>query len=435
MNKTKYILLLKCFYYLTPRFFREQYSDSARFYNDLFKKIQNKYYRQQYSYYILVDEIKELKNNFNILFEMDNRKSKTNEIIIYEKNKKKYKLPSITNDVLDIKIGIFNEVTIIGCTDALVYDDYLYHQELLAMDEYHDLKRWDIFVDFSKKDKNTISLNNSSSSIFNAKSTMYITLLKEHSLNYYHWITENIPRLILILEVLSKDDSMIKNNKITVLIDQGMPIQCKEVIDLIMPFEYAIVEVSKGKRCICNNLLYCSPLWQSLDNTSRKLNHSEFFVDKYALELVYRTIRKNTLLDKKPPTRKIYLRRKPSQMRSILNNDKVEKYMRLNDFEMVDTAKMSFVEQVKLFHEAKLVVGASGATFTNILFMQVKTKAIIFFPSHPSVNHGIFQPLADVANVNLVHYKTIPQDYESIHSNFMVDLDKIDFLLGESIGL
>ena len=48
---------------------------------------------------------------------------------------------------------------------------------------------------------------------------------------------------------------------------------------------------------------------------------------------------------------------------------------------------------------------------------------------HPSVNHGIFQPLADVSCIDLIHYHTIPQDINSIHSNFMVDLDKIDVLI------
>ena len=56
-------------------------------------------------------------------------------------------------------------------------------------------------------------------------------------------------------------------------------------------------------------------------------------------------------------------------------------------------------------------------------------KAIIFFPSHPSINHGIFQPLADVSGIDFIHYHTIPKDMKSIHSDFMVDLDKINLLL------
>jgi len=433
MNRTKYTILLKSIYYLMPRIIREQYNDSARFYIDLYQKIKNKYIKQNYSYYVLVDEINKLKNNFEILLEIDNRNSTINEIVIYEKNKGLYKIPPITNKVLNVKVGVFDEVTVIGSTDALLYDYKLYHQELLAMEEHHDLKRKDIFIDFNKKDKNIISLNNNNNQILDDENTIYITLLKEHSINYYHWITENIPRFILMLDVLSRNNNLIKDKKITLLVDQGMPNQCKEILDLIIPFSHNIIEIKKGQRSVCKNLIYCSPFWQSLDNTSGILNRAEFFIDKYAIELVLKAIRKNIKLDKKSASRKVYLRRKSSQMRSILNKDAVEKHMKLNGFEIVETAKMSFVEQVKLFHEAKIVVGASGATFTNILFMQPLSKAIIFFPSHPSINHGMFQPLADISNIDFIHYHTLPQDNKSIHSNFMVDLDTIDTLLMEKV--
>ena len=431
MNRTKYILLLKCFYYLIPRFFREQYNDSIRFYMDLISKIKDKGMLQSHSNYIMVGDIVELTNKFSILHKETNRKSNLNVITIYQKDKGLYELEAVSENVLDINLGIFEKVSILGSTDALFYDDYLFHQELLAMEEHHDLKRHDIFTGFNSTHKHVVSLKNSKKRIYNDKNTVYISLLKEHSVNYYHWITENIPRLILIIKELKKNEDIVENKSVVLFIDEKMPKQCRDILNIIFPFKFRIEEVEKGAICECENLIYCSPLWQSLDNTSGSLNHKEFFVDKYAIELVYKSIKDHIKFDAKPAYRKIYLRRRPSQMRAIINNDNVEAYMISNGFEIVETDKMTFREQVKLFHEAKIIVGASGATFTNILFMQSSTKAIIFFPSHTSINHGIFQPLADVADINLIHYKTIPKHDESIHSNFMVDLGKINFLLGE----
>ncbi len=375
--------------------------------------------------YIFVNNILDLKNNFQILSENKNRISTLNKVIIDSQSA----LPSITEDVLDISVGVFDKVSIIGGTDALIYEDKLFHQELSMMKEQHDLKQLEIFLNFNIKNKQTLSTSTYKKvRIFDNKNVIYISLLKEHSINYYHWITENIPRLVLSIKEI-ENKTQLKEKQIVLFIDENMPTQCIEIIDLIMPFEYSIEYIKKAELCKCSNLLYCSPLWNALDNTSGILDHKEFFVDKYALELVHKAIHENLKLDSKPASRRIYLRRKPSQMRSILNNDKVEAYMKSNDFEIIETDTMSFVEQVRLFHEAKIVVGASGATFTNILFMQALSKAIIFFPSHPSINHGIFQPLADVSNIDLIHYHTIPKDMKSIHSDFMVDLDKIEFLL------
>ena len=433
MNKIKKQLYLtaKAFYYLLPKAIRNQYSDSVPFYKKLIKDLIQRSVGDKLFYYIITDNIAKLTNNFKILSELKDRTSTIKGSAIYPHNEKMFTLPSITENVLDVKIVIFDNVSVIGSTDALVVGDYIFHQELLMMKKHHDLKRFDIFVNFNVEQKQFVAVNIKNVNIYNEKDTIYISLLKEHSINYYHWITENIPRLVLILKELSKIErkEIIKNKKVIFLIDEGMPKQCIEIINLIVPFEFLIREVKKGEMCQCSNLIYCSPFWQSLDNTKGDLDSKEFFVDRYAIELVDKAIKDNVKLSTKPADRKIYLRRKPSQARSILNNEQVEAYMKSNDFEIIETDKMSFVEQVKLFHEAKLVVGASGATFTNILFMQPSTKAIIFYPSHPSVNHGIFQPLADVSEINLIHYKTIAQDMESIHSNFFIDLHKLDKLL------
>ena len=170
-----------------------------------------------------------------------------------------------------------------------------------------------------------------------------------------------------------------------------------------------------------------------MDNTTGNIpKHEEFFLDMYALKLVHDAIQNkfNQInSEKKEPKRKIYLQRKPTQMRSIINYEEVENFMIEESFEILDTSNLSFIEQVKLFSEAKIVIGASGATFTNLLYMQNNTVAINFYPSHPATNHGIFQPLADVSGVKLIHYKTIPVDHKSIHSNFMVDLNIIQNIL------
>lgn len=436
-NKLLY-LVGKFFYYMLPKFIRAQYDDSANFYIELFQKIKTKVFQSnikitlgdQVIGYTFIYDLVKLNTQAQRLLTIENRTSTIHGSKIYTRDSELKVLDTITESVLDIHIFLFNQVSILGSTDALIYKGTIYHQELLHMQEHHDLKRGDIFVYLDRKKKDFVAINVKHTKIYDNENSIYISLLKEHSINYYHWITENIPRLVLIAGELDKQENqvIVENKNIVLLVDDGIPQQCLEMIEVVFSYDYSIQKIKKGELCQCNNLIYCSALWQSLDNTKGILDYREFFVDNYAIELVHNAILDSLKIEENPH-RKIYLRRKPSQLRTIINYNQIETYMRENNFEIIETDKMSFKEQVVLFAQAKLVVGASGAAFTNILFMQPKTKAIIFYPDHLSVNHGIFQPLAGVAGIRLIHFQTIAQDLKSVHSNFFVDLHRLESLL------
>lgn len=441
MSKIKKIIymLLKSIYYLLPKIIREQYSDSKVFYINLLRKINSRVtvVDNNLEIFKLESSLSCLELEFTTLNSITNRTSQLSGAILFDKTGKYTQLEGIEESVLDIKIYHFKFASVLGNTDALIDDYSIYHQELLAMEKHHDLKRGDIFTYVDRVDKSSIYIKKIGQKDLKDKDTLYISLLKEHSQNYYHWITEVIPKVVIVMQELSKNENLVisKDKHISFLIDEYLPKQCLEILKILVSFKYSLVVIKKGELCRCENLVYCSPFWQSLDNTSGKLQLKEFFVDKYGLELVRNALfSKLKLLKDKKPFRKIYLKRKATQLRSIINMNQVENFFIKNGFEMIETEKMTFAEQVKLFYETKLVIGASGATFTNLLFMQPETKAVIFYPSHPSANHGIFQPLADVSGVKFIHYKTIPVDEKSIHSNFMVDLSRIRIILEDDEG-
>ena len=68
-------------------------------------------------------------------------------------------LRAITGSVLDLNLFFFEKIILLGGTDALVYKNRLYHQELLAMKDCHDLKQADIFLFFNEKIKYDVFLN------------------------------------------------------------------------------------------------------------------------------------------------------------------------------------------------------------------------------------------------------------------------------------
>jgi len=430
LSRFFYISAKAC-YKMLPEFIRLRYRERILVFLNQLRKIKFKLSNTRYD---LVQSIDALDIPTKLLTSIQNRSSTLGMQTLVSQDGSIKQLPKIEDSTLDVHLYLFKEITLLGGTDALIKKNKLYHQELLAMEENHDLKRKDVFFLFDKNKKKEVFLVPYTKKNLDNKNILYISLLKEHATNYYHWMTEIMPRAIFSCQTLKYDNTkMVEGKKIVFLIDEHIPKQCLEALTFCIDLPFTTEVVYKNELLTCNNLIYCSPFWQSLDNTTGSVpNHKEFFLDMYALRLVHDAVQNKFSQkdsDKKEPIRKIYLQRKPTQMRSIVNYEEVENFMIQENFEILDTSNLSFIEQVKLFSEAKIVIGASGATFTNLLYMQNNTVAINFYPSHPATNHGIFQPLADVSGVKLIHYKTIPVDDKSLHSNFMVDLNIIQNIL------
>ncbi len=422
---------------LFPKFIREQYSETYWLYKSTFTYIKGYINSRIHKEYILVNNIDNLKVEKRLLFTKNNRKSLVNAPLLSTKKGDKFKI-KLEDSICDINIYMLKNAFVCGGTDLIGDKNSFYHYELLKMEPQHDLKAHDILgkVNFQNygninvlsdlldlKDKYMIFSNKS---IKLNDETIYISLLKEHSINYYHWTTEVLPRLIAVLNVLKANDIVIDD--CTILIDEGMPKQIFEMISIVIDTEVKIKIIKRSNIVFCKRIIYCTPLWLSLDNTTGIANpKKEFFLDRYALDIVKDKLISQLNIDVSKPMRKIYLQRLNNKLRPISNLDSLETMLERLGFEFIDVSNLTFREQVILFSETNIVVGVSGAAFTNILYMTDKSYAISLYPSVKSTNYYVFQPLADCAGVNLVHFLTkAKKGEENVHSEASVDITRLE---------
>jgi capsular polysaccharide biosynthesis protein len=86
--------------------------------------------------------------------------------------------------------------------------------------------------------------------------------------------------------------------------------------------------------------------------------------------------------------------RNDATVRRIVNEEPLVKALAPFGFEAVCCGGMSFADQVRLFSEAKIIVGPHGGGLTNIVFAQPGATVIEVFP--PSYINGCFWALSDV---------------------------------------
>ncbi len=430
----KYALIsLKSLYYLFPRVVREQYVDSVRFYCGLISRFSGSGFKVKKVE--LVSEVESLCSNCDKVFEIEGRNTSILAPNVFIEGLKCTRQP-ISSNLYDLKFYRLRDVFVLGETDAVIYKNRMYHQELYSMGNNHDLKQPDIFNKNKNKNKKDdwdykIKYKNN---ILTINDTC-ISLLKEHSSNYYHCLTEIATRLVALLENMNVEVKIVN-----ILVDENVPTQAIDcfthILNRYKKFEYQILTVEKGQLIRCRDLVFCTPTWLSLDNTKYLPNvKSEFLISSKDIELTRSALAGLLPAHSETPKRRIYLQRDNRGLRTITNIAQVERLLYKYNFEFVNPAHLSFLEQVELFSKAEIVIGASGAAFTNLLFMAPSSKAILLYPSAQCTNYYIFQPLADASGVELIHVLTVPEDTSgSLHGDASVNIQELQLLLNQYVS-
>ena len=86
--------------------------------------------------------------------------------------------------------------------------------------------------------------------------------------------------------------------------------------------------------------------------------------------------------------RRLFISRRNAPKRRLVNEDELEQTLSLHGFEIIESDKLSFPDEVRLFSEAEAIVGPHGAGMTNALFAPEGCKILeIFDPQDVKANN------------------------------------------------
>jgi len=172
--------------------------------------------------------------------------------------------------------------------------------------------------------------------------------------NYYHFVTELIPKLLLLLDENVSFDQIIGGRS-----NQG---KLKEML-YFLELGHIEVGISEGNHLyqFQNSIVpsYISPA-----------------ISPYKVRLYEKFVRSKIRFN---PSRKIYISRSKAKIRKLTNESEVTKVLKDYGFEIVYLESMSFLEQIELFSQAEIVMSVHGAALTNILFCDKSVKIVELF--------------------------------------------------------
>jgi len=244
--------------------------------------------------------------------------------------------------------------------------------------------------------------------------------------NYFHFIHEVLGRLAL-LEMQS-----IEYDWLYIAYDTPM---IKKILSLWGIDPAKIISPIDNNYCVQADELIVPSL---VLNTNVRFNHMGALIHPKTMQYVQNKLVKNAITKKLDTSfsSKVFISRKDSSGRGILNEDEIFKLFEPLGFVRYELSKMTLEQQVLLFQNAEVVVGEHGAGFTNIVFCKPKTIVIELFQA---LVDTCFWWLSRALNLQYFPIKTFDMDtsyvanwrhaewkmYEACSSNKHVPLDNI----------
>lgn len=251
-----------------------------------------------------------------------------------------------------------------------------------------------------------------------------ISLAANMSGNYYHFMFEVASKLYY-LSKLNIDKT------IPLLVDEAVlkvP-QMVEVLQILNSEQRKILPVKPYVKYNVGQLIVFSKPHIVVPNLMKgAIDRVENYVfDSNVLCWMRDRVLNSALGESKATPKRIFLTRKGLNKRSC-NEQDLEPVLRKYDFSFIDTGMLSAVEQARLFSNADVIVGSSGAAFTNLLFCKSGTKAIIFMPVKSSLS--CFSSLASAMGVSTVYFSDNHLSNASIHQkHFSIDVEELEHYL------
>jgi len=210
--------------------------------------------------------------------------------------------------------------------------------------------------------------------------------------NYFHWLFDILPKIIIT-------KSLISLNKIDYFYMPELQEFQKRTLSLLGIKNYKIIDSKKHKHIEATKILIPDHPWYFKGTIFNEANSIPGWIVKW--------LRKSFLKFKGKQTKslKIFIDRSESKYPhcKLINNNEIKKLLSKRGFKILQTGKLDFLSQVKLFNNAKFVIGPHGAAFSNLVFCRPKTKVIEIKPRKQPNNYKKISILNNLnyAQINL----------------------------------
>jgi len=208
------------------------------------------------------------------------------------------------------------------------------------------------------------------------------------ALNYAHWMTEVLPRICLFC----CDDRFYD---VPIIVNHSLHQNIMESLFMVAGPEREVITLPVDRALSVDRLFAVSPTgYIPFERRTNKLTgHSHGKFSAFAVNALIKKIKEDNVCDNSHFPKNFIIRRN-SVTRMVLNFHDIENSLLERGFSIIEPEKLTFVEQVRLFSQAEIVVGSTGSALANIIFSKPSAQIIIMSSNHKDLPYWYWQNIA-----------------------------------------
>jgi hypothetical protein len=185
----------------------------------------------------------------------------------------------------------------------------------------------------------------------------------------YHWFVDALPRLCLLLN---------HTEEIKLIVPAGMPAFQRQTLDFLLSGKsnITLVSIPKREKWLVEEFLFPSFI----------AHHNSGYLPPPIIQLIRQKVWQGYGVQESRQKKRLFISRAKTSKRRILNEEALIRLALVHGFQVVWAEDLSYQQQVQLFHQAEVVVGAHGAGLTNILFSE-KCTLVELHPANQVKSH------------------------------------------------
>jgi capsular polysaccharide biosynthesis protein len=234
-----------------------------------------------------------------------------------------------------------------------------------------------------------------------------ILCVQDWSNNYFHWMTEVLPHIVVMHQANPSTPVLIPSN----YLEYSFIRQSLERLKIAF-------KTFDVKSALEVKTLFAIPV-QHVGRFNERLFHS--FRDAFSKPV-------NEFVK---PHRLLYISRDKAKRRKVSNELELSSFLMSNGFEKVILEDCTLDEQMQLMNESKMVISCHGAGLTNIMFMQ-KGQTVIELKEKNN-NYWCYFSLARVFGLNYNYILCKGDNENHRDANINVDLHGLLELLEKNL--
>ena len=231
--------------------------------------------------------------------------------------------------------------------------------------------------------------------------------------NYFHWMFDILPRLIILEKIYHLNE-----------IDyyycpQLRPWQLS-TLSVFKIFEDKIINSNQYRHIHADKVLAVSHPWYQKGYILNEAgNMPKWIIDEISSKFKFYA-KKFECKDK------FFIDRRESKYNhcQIINDEEIKTYLKSKNFGVYKVGELSFFEQIYLFQNAKMIIGAHGAAFANLIFCKANTRVLDIIPeNHPNTVDQTIGRFKDL-HFDFIRTKKLPNE-KKINGDILLPIDKL----------